>query len=443
MNRLASLEHYLQYHAQHQPDKVAVVVDDHETTYGQLWQMVEERAAAIKSTGLQKGAVVAFRTTQTLDFLVEYHAIHWAGGVALPLERDMPEGRFCEVVKRYEDFTAPDDVADILFTTGTTGDSKGVMVSNRAIIADAENLIDRIGFTPELTFIICGPLNHIGSLSKIFPVVVQGATLYILEGVKDLGKLFHAMDYPCPKVATFMVPATVRILLQLAKKQLASYADKIDFIESGGAPLPPSDMQELCATLPKSRLYNTYASTETGIVCSYNYNDGICLPGCLGNHMKNSEAFITPEGRVACKGETLMTGYANDPERTNEILRDGIVYMADNGEIDAEGRLFLQGRNDDVINIGGYKVTPTEVEDAALSFDGVKDCICISASVPAMGTVLKLLYVAKDGMAIDKRSLAKHIAGQIEAYKVPMRYEQVDSIARTYNGKLNRKYYRQ
>ena len=128
--------------------------------------------------------------------------------------------------------------------------------------------------------------------------------------------------------------------------------------------------------------------------------------------------------------------------KTAEILKDGIIYTADFARIDEEGRLRLMGRKDDVINIGGFKVAPTEVENIALSHPSVKDCICITGKHPVIGTVLKLLVVTKDGTKLDKHSLALYIQSQVERYKVPLLYEQVEKIQRTFNGKLDRKFYK-
>lgn len=432
-----TLEDFLCQDARLYPDKVAVVCGQEQLTYSQLWQRVVARSAQY-----QKGRAVVFRASQTIDFLITYFAIHLAGGVAVPLEKDAPDALFDETTRTMEQAQMPDGIADVLFTTGTTGKSKGVMISHRTIVADAENLIEGQHFSHELVFIINGPLNHIGSLSKIFPVVLQGATLYILEGMKDVNRFFQALDYPCLKMATFFVPASVRILTQLCADQLASYAHKIDFIECGGAPLPHADMLELCRLLPKTRLYNTYASTETGIISTYDYNDGRCQAGCLGRPMSHSRIIITPEGKISCQGDTLMSGYVGEPELTATVLRGDTVYMSDFGRIDDEGMLHIGGRESDVINIGGYKVAPTEVEDAALSLPGVKDCICISASHPITGLALKLLVVMADGQPMDKRQIARHLKSQLESYKIPLLYEQVDAVKRTYNGKIDRKAYK-
>ena len=106
-------------------------------------------------------------------------------------------------------------------------------------------------------------------------------------------------------------------------------------------------MKLFCELLPHSRLYNTYASTETGIISTYDYNDGANLAGCVGHKMKHSSFFITADGYVACKGKTLMTGYWNDEEATRNVLKDGVIRTADLGRIDEKGRLRLLGRGDD------------------------------------------------------------------------------------------------
>ncbi|MBQ9185143.1 MAG: acyl--CoA ligase [Bacteroidales bacterium] len=436
-----TLEGYLRRNAQDFPDKPAVICGGVSESYSSLWARVQAEAAALLSSGVRPGQVVPFRSMQSSDFLVRYFAIHLAGAVALPLEKDIPQEAFDGIGKLYKEFIPPAGTADILYTTGTTGRSKGVMISEDTIIADAENLIGAMGFDGDVTFIVNGPLNHIGSLSKIYPVILNGGTLHILDGMKDLAAFFAAVDSAPGQVATFLVPSAIRMLLGLAKQELAARSGKFAFIETGAAPMAHSDMLLLCSVLPSTRLFNTYASTETGICCTYDYNDGECLAGCLGRPMRNSSVFITPDGKVACKGRTLMTGYAAEPELTASVLRDGTVYTADNAYIDDAGRLHLLGRDDDVINIGGFKVAPSEVEDVALGFPSVKDCICICESGP-LGNALALLVVTEDGAPLDKRALALHLSQKLERYKVPLRYKVVDSITRTFNGKLDRKAYR-
>lgn len=433
------LEDYLEENARLYPQKTAIVCGKVQCTYQDLWARVSDRMQEYKH--LKCGQIVCLRAYSTADFLVSYFALHKLGCVAVPLEQSMPKEAFRRVSEELCAHEVPEGTADILYTTGTTGRSKGVIISHRTIVADAENLIDGQGFCHEVAFVINGPLNHIGSLSKVYPVIMLGGTIIIVDGLKDINKFFEAFDYPATKWATFLVPASIRMLVQFSPERMKSLADKMDFIETGAAAISQSDMEALCRLLPNTRLYNTYASTETGIICTYNYNDGRCVAGCLGRPMKHSRVFITENGMIACQGETLMSGYVGDKERTASILRDGTIYTSDIGKIDNEGMLHLFGREDDVINVGGFKVAPTEVEDAALSFLDVKDCICISIDHPITGKALKLLVVTADDKPLDKRALALYLKTKLETYKIPLLYSQVEKVERTFNGKINRKYY--
>lgn len=434
------LEDYIEQNAILYPNKTAIVCNHETCSYKELFHRVNCRVEELKGKVCQ-GSIKCMRAASTIDFLVSYFALHKLGVAAAPMENDMSEESFERVAKEMTRYSVPEGTADILYTTGTTGKSKGVIISHKTIIADAENLIDRMGFSHELAFVINGPLNHIGSLSKIYPNIMLGATIILVDGLKDLNKFFEAFDFPASKMATFLVPASIRILIQFGEERLSSLSKKMDFIETGAAAISQADMRSLCRILPNTRLYNTYASTETGIISSYNYNDGKCEVGCLGKPMKHSQIIITDKGLIACKGKTLMTGYVGDPDRTASVLKDGVIYTSDIGTIDEEGMLHLKGREDDVINVGGFKVAPTEVEDAALSYPDLKDCVCIPVEHIITGKALKLLVVMKDGKELNRKELALHLKSKLETYKIPLSYSEVEKIERTFNGKINRKYY--
>ena len=456
VNDMITLEEHIAHFAKLTPDKAAVITGGETLSYSSLWERIQERA---RQLNLKEGEPYVFATTGDADFIVTYCAVHLCGAIAVPGPRGVPLGEVkSEKLKvknnshNLADECNPDfslftlhfslnKPSDLLYTTGTTGDAKGVMVSGKAWKANSENLIERLGFTQDLLFIVCGPLNHLGSLSKIYPTFMTGGTLYIMEGLKDLNAFFSVFELPFSKFATFLVPSSIRMLLQIASKQLAAVSEKIDFIETGAAPISQHDMEQLCKLLPHSRLFNTYASTEAGIVCSYEFSKYGCEPGLLGKPMKHSSVRIGEDGRVICSGDTIMSGYANAPEATAKVLKDNEIYTSDIGSIDENGMLRLQGRMDDVINVGGFKVNPSEVEDAVSASNLIQDCICVPAPHVLLGTVPKLIYVPKAGQTVKPRDIAQFLKGRIEDYKIPLLYEAADAIKRTYNGKLDRKAY--
>ena len=390
---------------------------------------------------MSEGDIIPLRAVPSIDYFVSYFAIHINRGIVVPLASDISEEIFLQYKEYLKTSSVPEGTADILFTTGTTGKSKGAIISHETIIANSENLIAAHGYNENLSFIICSPLNHYGAWSKVFPCIMQGMTIYLLEGLKAMDRFFEVIDSSATKIATFMVPSSIKMLMQLCSDRLSNYADRIAFLETGGAPMSEGDMKRLCQLLPNASLFNTYASTESGIITTYNYQEG-CISGCVGRPLKNSSVAISSQGHILCSGKTLMTGYLDDPLLTSKILQGGAVEMSDKGIIDEEGRLHILGRDDDVINTGAYKVNPLEVEDAANEYAGIRECICIAAPHIILGTALKLLYTTHDGKEISKKDLARYLLTKLEKHKVPLLYEQVPSIQMTFNGKKDRKHYR-
>lgn len=371
----------------------------------------------------------------------------------------LPRKNVIEIAKEQDisnysyEFPMLDDSADILFTTGTTGASKGVELSHKALVATAENLIYGCGYKKDTVMILPGPLNHANAIRKFFTSMVNGSTIYILNGMLNLKNFYNALDYSKGTISCCLPPSAIRTIFQLSQDKLGEYANVIDFIESATAPLPEPDKKKLCKLLPNTRLYNNYGSSEAASVCMYNYNEYPGLIGCIGKAMPNSKIVIVDDDRnviesskermgfLACIGDVNMKGYVNEPELTKEVLVDGVVYTNDIGYIDENGFIYISGRKGDVINVGGFKVAPTEVESVALAFDGVEDCICIPVDDKIVGKAVKLLIVFNKEKEFSGKELKKFLASKLESYKVPTYYECVDHVERTYNGKLNRKFY--
>ena len=437
-----TLEESIYRHSLDTPDKVAVVCGDDSITYSALWSRIVARADSLTAEGLESHRPYVFRASQNIEFVITYCAVHYLKAIAVPLEYKALEEIFQAVKNEVDSCRFDDDIRDILYTTGTTGKSKGVMLSETALVSCADNFICDFHLSPNLLFIISGPLNHIASLFKMHPILTTGGTICILDGLKDMNAFFSVFDLPYPKFATFLVPASIHLLMQYSYERLCALADKIEFIETGAAPITRYDMERLSKALPHSRLYNTWGGTEIGAVCTYDFNDGKYVEGCIGRPMKHSSVEVGKDGHLVISGPTVMRGYVGDEESTRKVLQDGKIHSADLGYVDENGLIHLKGRQGDVINVGGFKVDPAEVESAAVAFGTIKDCICVADTHPVIGIVLKLLVVTPEGVWLDKRSLAQYLKSKLESYKVPTYYEQTDSIRRTYNGKLDRKYYK-
>ena len=148
------------------------------------------------------------------------------------------------------------------------------------------------------------------------------------------------------------------------------------------------------------------------------------------------------EGQICAKSELVMKGYYNEPELTQSVFKDGWFVSSDIGTFDADGYLYYIGRKDDVINLGGYKIAPTELESLALQFGLVQECICIEDSDEYGVPYLKLLVVVEDKSKFDPVALNAFLSDKLEKYKIPRVIEAVDALIKTFNGKPDRKAYR-
>lgn len=431
------LQDFISRHARRTPDAPALEDSTSHLTYADFNNEVDIKAEQFRQS-YGTGKPIILRARQDIGFITDYFAVHRSGNYAVPIEHDLPEERERAIRQMTDHTDIPADTADILFTTGSTGREKGVLLSHRALIADAENLISGQQFHEGMAFVINGPLNHIGSLSKLWPTVIVGGKIVVTAGMKDINAYIAAISRQTLPVATFLVPTSIHILLTFGSKQLGDLQEKIEFIETGAAPITEQDMRDLHTALPRTRLYNTYASTETGIICTYDYANNPIIAGCLGRPMPHSSIAIADDGCIVCAGPTLMSGYAGGREN---IVSNGKIHTTDRARIDDLGNLHLMGRNDNIINSGGYKIAPEEVEEVALQYPAIADCICIPARHPVAGTVAALLYVPKEGEKISKRELALFVSSKLERYKTPQIFREVQHIERTFNGKLNRKYY--
>ena len=469
------------HHSMEEPEKKAVITEEREVTYAGLWSMIRRCALSLREKGVAVGDRVMLEAPSTAEYLACCYGTEMLGAISVPFEKNAPDERIAEiaadikpaVILKDSDeveilgcapdgspdadspaaeftFPTPDLLAEILYTTGTTGKSKGVMVSHYAQMNMCTNQNPVIGLREDNVWLIPTPMNHAAGLRKTHMSMVRGSTVYLLQGFTDLKKFFGAMKNS-HVTSLYLPPAGIHYILLLAAKELAKYDDQLDFIYSSSSALPSGDKEKLIELLPHVRKYDAYGSSEVGAICYIDYNAVRNVPQCVGKPNKGFEVTCVDEnyqpfhadkenpGIIAIKSNTVTAGYWNEPELTKNTIHDGVIYMSDLGYMDDEGYLYLVGRRDDVINIGGFKVAPTEVEDAALRLPMMDDCACVPFQDKINGQVLKMYVVLKQDAPFDPVRIASLIGEKLEAYKVPKYIEQIDAIPRTFNGKIDRK----
>ena len=297
---------------------------------------------------------------------------------------------------------------------------------------------------------IPSPLNHSHGLRRYYANMVKGATVVLATGVMNVVGFFGLMDkYGVNSMD--LVPTALTVLLKLSKGKFADYKDIMRYIQFGSAPLSDGDKEAVRTLLPHTHLYNFYGSTESGCICIYDFNDGKDKPKCIGKPTHNARIIIVDEehneieatesntGLLASFGGMNMKGYWKDDEETAKVMFDGGIYSNDESYFDEDGDIILLGRKGDVINVGGNKVSPDEIEDVVKKLEGVEDCGCIGIPDALKGNTPKLFVQMKKGCSFDSVAVRNHIAAALEPYKVPSVIVEIDSIPRSFNGKLLRR----
>lgn len=473
------------FHAAAQPDKLCLADSRQSVSYMELWKRVLGLSKKFQALGVQKDSCVVVECNQSVDYMTCEFAIQLLGGIFVPLEKNSAADRVREIIGDVcavlyvgkapvsdalpffpiEDagkfpemknnspeavtFPAAEDTAEILFSTGTTGKSKGIVLSHRNDTALAENVICGVEMKKDNVELIPMPLSHSHGLRRTYGNLVNGSSAVFIDGVTLLKKVFNMMD-EYQVTSMDLSPSSLSIIFKLSKDRLGDYKDQIDYIQLGSAPLPEEDKIHLSRILPHTRLYNFYGSTEAGCSCLLDFNSMSGKPGCIGRPAKNAHFIVVDENRneipatrenpgfLASSGAINMKEYWKAPELTAEAMENGYIYTKDLGFIDEDGLIYMLGRKDDVINYGGIKISPEEIESIVGNHPDIADCACIPVDDPLTGQAPKLFIVLKEGAVYENRTFKQFLAQSLDANKQPKFIEEISEIPRTYNGKIQR-----
>lgn len=474
--------HYIQKYAQTQPDTMAVCELRKSVTYKEYWSSIRKTAGVLMGMGIRKGDHVMLRCTQNIDYLTVFSALQYMQALVIPVEKSTSVERVLEIggrvdseclisdkeadgissikikdiIARAKDADEADlelpgenDRSMLLFTTGTTGSSKGVVMLHRGDVGIAGNVIEGTSMKKGNVEIIPMPLNHSFGIRRYQSDMVNGGTVCLMDGMVFIGTLWKLVEkYGATSMA--ISPASLGMIFHLSDERIADYTDQLDYIQIGSAPLAEADKEKLLRLLPDTRLYNFYGSSEAGCACILEFSGNGNKTGCIGRPTVNSIVRFTddagnvvengsPEAPALLSwgGSIVMEGYYNDPDLTAETLVGGYVRTKDLAYLDEDGDCILVGRADDVINYGGSKISPAEIENLALGYEYIDDVAFTSISDPITGELPVILVIQKDGY--DEAEFERFLTDRLESYKLPRKYIYVDNIPKTFKGSVLRK----
>jgi long-chain acyl-CoA synthetase len=466
-DRPASLVHLLRASVQCDSAAVAVAeVNGRSLSYGELWDGAARVAGGLRDTGIARGDRVAIRLGNSVDWVLAFFGAQLLGAVVVPVNTRFTDDEVAYVVQdsgaaftfapgvplpdgqptAVEDL-APDDLAAIFYTSGTTGFPKGAMTSHANFTTNCENAfrclqIDRSQLTG-LSTLVSVPLFHVtGCNSQLLPMLEWGGRVEILSGPLDLDGFFAAVGtHGVNQLVS--VPAIYHAVMRHPRFAELDVSG-VRWVSYGGAPIAESLVQRIKDGFPNARVGNGFGLTETSSLTSF-------LPHEEAAEHADSVGFAMPVvdlavdrpdaqtgvGELLVRGPNVVQGYWNKPEATAETFVDGWLHTGDLARIDDDGLLYIVDRKKDMINRGGENVYSIEVENALASAPGVGEAAAVGVPDEMMGEKVGVAIVPAAGAALDVAAVIAYCRGRLADFKVPQYVAVLDEpLPRNPGGKV-------
>lgn len=327
-----------------------------------------------------------------------------------------------------------DDPILLFYTGGTTGKSKGVMLSNRNMLSNTACAVADYRMEPGWNFIILGPLFHLAAGARIFNCAALYAHAVVMSRF-DAGEVLGTIERYRIDSAT-LVPTMVQMLLD--HPEYPNYdLSCLKIVTCGAAPLSLALQRRLLRALPGVRQYQTYGMTEASPILTildsvYHVTDGPLAAklGSVGRPPAHVEIRVVDAndnelpsntvGEVLARGPNIMVGYWRQPELTAEAMRGGWYHTGDAGYLDEEGFLFLEGRVKDMIVSGGENVYPIEVENVLTEHPAVKECAVIGIPHKIWGEAVHAVVILEADAGVHEEDLIAYCKENLASYKCPV-----------------------
>lgn len=349
------------------------------------------------------------------------------------------------------------DMAAILYTSGSTGNPKGVVLSHRNMVAGAKSVSQYLENFPEDRILSVLPLSFDAGLSQLTTAFSAGAKAVLLNYL-----LPRDVVRACAQEEITGLTGVPPLWIQLAELEWPPSArQSMRYFANTGGHMPLATLQRLRAALPRAKPYLMYGLTEAFRSTYLDPAEIDRRPDSIGKAIPNAEILVVrPDGgpcapdepgELVHRGALVALGYWNDPERTAERFRpvpgqpsaiclpEMAVWSGDIVRRDAEGFLYFVGRRDEMIKTSGYRVSPTEIEEVIYSSGLVGAAAAIGVPHPRLGQAIIVVATAPQGGRLDRDDLLNRCRQSLPQYMVPLLIDERGTLPRNPNGKIDRK----
>ncbi|MBG1233318.1 AMP-binding protein [Aestuariivirga litoralis] len=438
------------------PDALFIRGDDgRDFTYGEFWALAGRLAAGLVAVGAKPGDRIAVQVEKSVEAVALFYACARAGLIFLPLNTAYTQSEIAYFLSdaepalfinsqaqlmelaqggEFDDaVTDASTICAILYTSGTTGKSKGAMLSQGNLVSNAEALVSAWRFTSQDKLIHALPVYHTHGL------FVATNTIFLSGGQMFFREKFDASDVIglIPKATALMgVPTFYTRLLQREDFTRELCASMRLFI-SGSAPLLAETHRAFEARTGQAIL-ERYGMTETNMNTSNPY-DGARKPGTVGKPLPGVDLRIR-DGMIEVKGPNVTSGYWRNEAKTKaSFTDDGYFITGDLGAFDEDGYVVISGRGSDLIITGGFNVYPKEIEEKIDQLPGVVESAVIGLPHPDFGEAVTAVIVPEKGVTLDAAAIIAKLRETLAAFKVPKTLHFVDELPRNAMGKVQKK----
>ncbi|MEE4361170.1 MAG: long-chain fatty acid--CoA ligase [Pseudomonadales bacterium] len=487
------------------PDRTALVEGEVRLDWRSFEARVARLAGGLRSLGLAPGDRVAMLAHNSRRYVEFFYATLWAGGIAVPVNTRWADAEIRHALddsgarilvadaahaemadaqhaagaaldhrvlaedagierggwqhwERLADAEAVadagrgyDDVACLFYTGGTTGRSKGVMLTHANIIANSLTAMLNMDIRADTVHLHVSPMFHVAGGARLFSVTLAGGTHVVLPRF-EVDAFLDAIERERVTL-TIIVPTMLNRLVHhpdLEARDLSS----LRLLSYGASPMPEALLRAAMERLPGVRFLQSYGMTELSPVVTVLPPEFHVFEGpnagytaSAGRPVYNADVMIVGEngtpcatgeiGEICVRGPMVMKGYWNQPELTAEALRGGYMHTGDAGYLDARGFLFIVDRIKDMIVSGGENVYSAEVEDAIYLHPDVAECAVIGIPSETWGEAVHAVVVPRAGRTLEAEQVIEHCRARIAHFKCPRSVEvRAEELPKSGPGKI-------
>lgn len=425
------------------PDKTAVIAGQEEVSYSRLCLNIRKAASLVCTKGFKPGDIIQLSAVKTPHFIYMLLGAQMVGVIAEMIDPQSDDEHFNYLPEEIED-TLPleeepeglkeTDMIEIIHTTGTTARPKLVCLSHFNVFWATKNTSDAVQNDEEDVEVVAMPLCHGFGLRRLYLTLMNGATAVLLPNIANVRLLLNTIE--TYQVTSFgMSPAAWLYIKKISGTRIAKFADQLRHIEFGTSAMSLATKKDLLDLLPDTRICHNYGLTESNRSTSLELHDMAHLDS-IGRPIADNVQVKTFDGEICVHGNQTMVGYLN-PEDNKQAFIDGFVRTGDCGYVSEDGYVYLTGRVKEMINVGGEKVNPVEVEEAICGL-GVGDCVCVSHPHEMLGETVKA-YILRGSTDQSFEQIDEQMHASLPVYKCPTYYEWIDEIPVNSLGKKQRR----